>query len=302
MQSCENLRSDVTVINLSMMTYEWFQHQRSLFPSNITFPGLYHSQEGSAAVRSKTAFTFSQFVAANPHHRIYFSGRLSFRDSVFDSMYDHEPFGLVSRIIRRNAMPSGSEYSTVLKTSWHTVAENVLKKLPPESKYPEETWEWTIQRDMKDRLVGNLATSFFYVIECMFINTMQQYCTDTSSFFLQIAISEAKQDPLGLVDSVYWLESTLFFEGGVNGSATTSLLKNTGLAHVNMIQNKLLPSDSLPNRPLGDVLNTLQHINWPTTRYLLEKRIPDVLYKLCDINVAGKPGLPTGFWLHGANS
>jgi len=154
MQSCENLRPDVTVINLSMMTYAWFQHQRSLFPSNITFPGLYHSQEGSAAVRSKTAFTFSQFVAANPNHSIYFSGKMSFRDSAFDAMYDHEPHGLVSKITLLNKLPAASKYSASLEKSWKIVSENVLKKLPEESKYSEETWEWTIARDMKDRLVG----------------------------------------------------------------------------------------------------------------------------------------------------
>lgn len=29
-----------------------------------------------------------------------------------------------------------------------------LPQLPPEDKYTEETWEWTIGRDFKDRLDG----------------------------------------------------------------------------------------------------------------------------------------------------
>lgn len=173
MQSCENLRPDVTVINLSMMTYEWFQHQRLLFPANITFPGLYHSQEGSAAVRSNKGFTFSQFVAANPHHSIYFSGKMSFRDSAFDAKYDHEPFGLVSKITPQNKLPAASKYSSSLEKSWQVVAENVLKKLPEENKYSEETWEWTIARDMKDRLVGqylfsSFTCSFYYISQLTF--------------------------------------------------------------------------------------------------------------------------------------
>lgn len=154
MQSCENLRPDVTVINLSMMTYEWFQHQRHLYSSNITFPGLYHSHEGSAAVRSKAGFTFSQFVAANPDHSIFFSGKMSFHDSTFDQLYDHEPFGLVSRITPRHALPSAERYSSSLLQAWSVVGDHVLRRLPEEAKYSEETWEWTIARDMKDRLVG----------------------------------------------------------------------------------------------------------------------------------------------------
>lgn len=90
--------------------------------------------------------------------------------------------------------------------------------------------------------------------------------SDTSSFFLQLSIPEAKQDPTSLVKSVYWLESALHFEGGVKGSASSALLKNIGLAHVNLIQNKLLPQDAaLPARPFDDVLGTLEHIGWPTS-------------------------------------
>jgi hypothetical protein len=69
------------------------------------------------------------------------------------------------------------------------------------------------------------------------------------------------------VKSIYWLESTLLFEGGLaSSSASSALLKNIGLAHVNLIQNKLLAQDSpLPSRPFDDVLGTLEGIDWPTT-------------------------------------
>lgn len=88
---------------------------------------------------------------------------------------------------------------------------------------------------------------------------------DTSSFYLQLSISEAKSKPESLVRSLYWLESALFFEGGIN-SSPSSLLKNTGLAHVNLIQSKLMPQKGgLSARPSGDVLGTLEHINWPTS-------------------------------------
>ena len=89
---------------------------------------------------------------------------------------------------------------------------------------------------------------------------------DTSSFYLQLSIPEAKKDPLSLVQSLYWLESALYFEGGLHGSASSALLKNIGLAHVNLIQNKNIPAGSaLPPRPVDDVLGTLQHIGWPAT-------------------------------------
>ena len=42
MQQCESFRKDVISINLSMMTYAWFEHKRSLVP-RIDFPGHFYS-------------------------------------------------------------------------------------------------------------------------------------------------------------------------------------------------------------------------------------------------------------------
>ena len=38
-QVCEGYRPDITSIQLSMMTYAWFQHKRDLYP-HLTFPGI----------------------------------------------------------------------------------------------------------------------------------------------------------------------------------------------------------------------------------------------------------------------
>jgi hypothetical protein len=118
MQKCEDLRPDVTVINLSMMTYQWFQSKRHLYP-HLKFPAGYHSYENSPAVKSKTAFTLSQFVDANLDSLpIYLSGKLSFRDSVFESKYDLVPVGLVSRIEKVSDLPDGTAYSPTIRKAW----------------------------------------------------------------------------------------------------------------------------------------------------------------------------------------
>lgn len=40
LQQCEGYRTDITALQLSMMTYPWFEHKRHLYPS-ITFPGMH---------------------------------------------------------------------------------------------------------------------------------------------------------------------------------------------------------------------------------------------------------------------
>lgn len=118
MQKCEDLRPDVTVINLSMMTYQWFKSKRNLYP-HLKFPGGWHSYENSPAVRTKAAFTLSQFVDANiDSHPIFLSGKLSFKDSVFERKYEHVPIGLVSRIESIDRLPNGTSYTPMMRSSW----------------------------------------------------------------------------------------------------------------------------------------------------------------------------------------
>lgn len=130
MQKCEGLRPDITVINLSMMTYSWFQYKRHLYP-NITFPAGFHSYQNSPSVRAGLAFTLSEFVQANLHMMpIYLSGKLSFQDSVFDQLYEHVPIGLVSRILAKENLPKGDIYAQTVANSWdvryHYIAVNCL--------------------------------------------------------------------------------------------------------------------------------------------------------------------------------
>lgn len=118
MQKCELLRPDVTVINLSMMTYSWFQYRKNLYP-HLNFPAGYHSYENSKFVKENKAFTLSQFISANINQiPIYISGKLSFPDTTFDKVYEHVPIGLVSRIYQKNSLPTGTEYAKDVVNSW----------------------------------------------------------------------------------------------------------------------------------------------------------------------------------------
>jgi hypothetical protein len=124
MQKCEGLRPDIVVINLSMMTYSWFQYKRGLYP-NITFPAGFHSHEGSPLVKAKQAFTLSQFISSNVKKRpIYLSGKLSYRDPVFEQTYEHVPVGLVSRIIPKEEVPDGVVYAMDVIQSWEVKSDS----------------------------------------------------------------------------------------------------------------------------------------------------------------------------------
>jgi hypothetical protein len=99
---------------------------------------------------------------------------------------------------------------------------------------------------------------------------------------LENALKSATVDYVPLVDAIYWLESYIVLEGNRTDSLPTSFLKNLGLAHVNLVQSKLLPnSKSVKIVPASsDMHGSLSAINWPSSsdRYIV---VTYILLYLC---------------------
>lgn len=272
LQQCEGYRPDVTAINLSMMTYKWFQHKRKLYPTNVQFPGTYYSRP-SLTQQKDNAFTLLDFLSANiDQNPIFLGGKVSFPEPDVDNLYDLIPFGLLKRFVPKQSIPNDdskhdsslyAHYSnaTLFRVdnsyNWH-IATRALPSLPDTKKYTEETWEWTIGRDFKDSIA------------------------DTGAFLLDNAIKIANVDPLPLVEAIYFLESCIYLERGVanisahskispyssvndqNAKISALLFKNAGLGHVHLVQNKLLNDhDSDLYEPINDLFQTVDAIKWP---------------------------------------
>lgn len=234
-QKCEGHREDVTAINLSMMTYKWFGTQVGLF-DDVAFPGKYFSPRGKTV---DGGFTLSEFIDLNYFDRpIFISGKMQSPDSHFLQHFELVPLGLSSRIYRKSDIPHPSDYMYMNENSWSKVA-TTLHTLPDLKKYPPETWEWTIGRDVTDRV------------------------SDCASFFLEQAIPKSSEDPIPLINAQYWLESAMILEEDRFGKVPTTMLKNTGLGYVHFVQNKLIP-DPFP-KPLTDTFITIQsgRLYWP---------------------------------------
>ena len=88
---------------------------------------------------------------------------------------------------------------------------------------------------------------------------------------METALKISSVDYKPLVFAVYFLESAIHYEGGLHSNSSkipsTALLKNTGLAHVNLIQNKLVPASSLPLPNKKDIFSSVPGIKWPADRY-----------------------------------
>jgi hypothetical protein len=248
---CEGYRSDVTLINLSMMTYTWFHGKRKYF-KQYTWPGTYLAPPNTNHIKVGGAFTLAQFLTANiAKVPIYLGGKVGHDDPALAQGFDNVPTGLVSRFVPMQSGPNGTIYQQYVAGNWQYVLKNI-RELPDVAKYSEETWEWTIGRDFKDRIV------------------------DTAAYFLEAAIRVETVDNMPLINAVYWLESALLLENMGGNEPSSSLYKNAGLGHLHLVQNlKLDESQPLPLD--GDWFNSAQAIGWPTGQKL--DAVPDFDWK-----------------------
>lgn len=145
-QVCERVRPDVTLLQLSMMTYEWWQTKRHLYP-HIVWPGTFYTREGSVAW-AQGAFTVQEFIDANyGAFPIFLGGKLSFADQGYKDRFEFIPHGLVSRIYAKQDLPTVIEYVRQSRRVWNTTLANIRRLPFEEEGYSQETWEWTITRE-----------------------------------------------------------------------------------------------------------------------------------------------------------
>lgn len=150
LQECEGVRNDITSIHVGMMSYEWWEQKRRLYP-NIHFPGNYYSTNAGG-------FTFSEFVKANydTMNGIFIGGHPSFPDSSYLQEFEEIPHGIVNRIVRKHE--ANIHHGVFRKTSrsiWNKVVkEYEVHGLPDLSKYGQVTWESTIVREFYDHFAS----------------------------------------------------------------------------------------------------------------------------------------------------
>ncbi|KAE9078780.1 hypothetical protein PF010_g23012 [Phytophthora fragariae] len=214
LQRCELRRQDVTILNLSMMTYNWFATKHTNYP-NLQFPGSRLVPFGSVG----DGFSMARLLDVNIGHlaprkraRIFLGGKLSYSDQDFNKKYTLVPFGLLDEFksLSVPSQPLKPWYSSQQKV--RAIIRERLPVLPPEELYNDETWEWTIARDhgMKEL---NWAT---YLLE-------RTIAEDRENLSL---LSEAAKP----MEVSYQFEPPQFWNPAAN-------LKNLGLAYAQMVKS-----------------------------------------------------------------
>ena len=217
LQECEGVRKDVTSINLSMMTFQWWESKRGLYQGKINFPGT-HYTKGNTLPWANGGFSFSEFIDANVDDlssNIFIGGQPNWEDPVYSERYEEQPYGLVRQIQSRDRpLESAESYRVESLLVWKSVVNN-LSDIPSEEKYPHSTWEWTIRREFFDHLVSR------------------------STYLLSLALGDNYSNTTlpSIVEAVAWLELASSWDE-TNFRGKPSMYKNKGLAYMNIVRSK----------------------------------------------------------------
>lgn len=235
-QECEGFRDDVETINLSMMTFPWFEEKQQLH-QRLKFPGSHYTRANTVAWQ-KGGFTFAEFIDANPDYSIYIAGRLSHDDPAYIERYEENPHGLVRHITRRsNSIGAVEVYRNSSLHVWKTVTKHLPpQKLPSETKYPESTWEWTVKKEFVDHLVSR------------------------STYLLDIALKGPHTQVLSsIAEAAAWLEVATSMDEKLDNSP--SMKKNLGLAYMNIVRSS---ESNYPNLEdiFGSISNDTKHFRF----------------------------------------
>ena len=226
MQQCEGFRDDVDSINLSMMTYAWFENKRELHP-RLVFPGSFYTSEAKAMSKAGgEAFTMGEFLHANVDNgtggkpAIYVGGELNYVDSVVQRDFEFVPLGCVNRIYRNNEVPSTRDFWEEAVQVQESIAHLLRpRRLPDLHRWNDETWESTVVRMYWDHIA------------------------DVAAYGLKLAIDDVQSDQDEtaariIAEAAFWLEVA----AALDPRPGPSVFKNLGLAYMNLVRSKVTRS------------------------------------------------------------
>lgn len=244
LQECEGFRKDVISINLSMMSYPWWQTKHSLYPT-VKFPGTHYTMENTRPWL-EGGFTFTELLEDNYGHQpggIFVGGQLSYKENSYADEYLEIPFGMTRRFVKKSnrTILSAEKFRKYSLAAWSKIAKQYYPSgLPSELKYPEETWEYTINREFFSHMLIR------------------------ATYLLDLAVSQSVQGSRvlqSLVESAAWLELVSAMD---SASLTPALKKNLGLAFMHMVRNKEL----LEHEPLPAIDDVFANAGWKITSAL----------------------------------
>lgn len=247
---CEGFRSDVTVFNAPMMSFDWFASQRALYP-HVTFPGT-HLAKSMSQPHGDGAFSIEDFLVANAgpesesladrearvrryvderygairafrprdwHHATLPSGGLFYAGDFMFPVNESLVHGVHAGLARRVALgpeDASTAHSAVLQgqiDAWHAMEE--VFNPPGFHEYALDTWEWTTGED------------FMKQAEAFSAQVLEASVRDEENPFAP-----------GVLEGARLMEAVVARIQSANKTVSTAVWKNLGLAYTKLVKGR----------------------------------------------------------------
>mmetsp|Transcript_22180 Transcript_22180/g.68136 ORF Transcript_22180/g.68136 Transcript_22180/m.68136 type:complete len:738 (+) Transcript_22180:98-2311(+) len=229
-QQCEDVRPDVTSINLSMMTYKWFETKKHLYP-DVVFPGDFYASERARATdpKKKSGFTLLEFAKANLGGKrpIFIGGAMNYREEYFETAYAMVPYGYGKKVVPHPDQPPPVEFWEDTVRIFRDIARTQSPgSLPDLARWGEDTWESTVARMYWDAIVDVAAAALDSAISSIRSRTEAGVVGESDGDAALFRV---------VLEASYFFEVATTLDPEVDASA----FKNLGLAHMEMVKSNI---------------------------------------------------------------
>eukprot|EP01132_Coremiostelium_polycephalum_P003199 gene3199-4006_t len=153
---CEDIRPDVDIISLEIMSWDWFTITQGPLYNRVNFPGnVYHPyKEGG--------FSLKQFLDANQHRPIFIGGDFKHGDNSFQKDYFTVGLTLSSQIFPNSKRSQINPFQMINRA--FEQYPNI--SLPNDTiKYPADSWEYFMINDYLVNLEKSAETLLSWYIQ-----------------------------------------------------------------------------------------------------------------------------------------
>jgi len=162
LQKCERFRLDVAIVSGPMMTYEWQAsyekvtneaHNCLKVPKGHWVHSSKREEKGGFSTKDLLDLNYDSCKGG-----IYRAGKIVHPDDTsWKEKHALEHMGLVGKFVKKDAKTPFDKWLTETVEVWQQINKSFKRGLPILSKYPKDTWEWTVRRDTLDNTYADAA-------------------------------------------------------------------------------------------------------------------------------------------------